>query len=179
MAKKDAKAPKPAPKNTVPEGRGGALSTIIGEDVAERVAAQLQQNLVDFLGLGLAVKQAHWNLVGPHFYHLHEFLDEVYEDVQEMTDETAERMRQLQRFPNGNADAIAADTRIPAMPLGRIADMDAIRHVLDRVSAAIDATRERLETFEEDEVVTADLVHAHLEKLEMRAWMLRAILGEN
>lgn len=156
-----------------------ALAEMVGGAVADKVAAGLQGNLLDFLALGLSVKQAHWNLVGPHFYHLHTFLDEVYEEIADITDETAERIRQIQRFPNGNADAIAADTTVPAMPLGRIQDLDAARHVLDRTSHVVEATRDRLETFEDDEVVSADLVHSHLEKLEMRMWMLRATLSES
>ncbi|RYG38548.1 DNA starvation/stationary phase protection protein [bacterium] len=155
------------------------LDQLLGKKTTGTVTDALQANLLDLIKLGLSVKQAHWNLAGPQFLTIHEFLDKVYAEVQEYTDQTAERVRQLDAFPNGNADAVAASTTIEKMPLGKIKDLNAVEEVLNRIEATVKAVRERLETFEEDEVVSADLVHAHLFGLENRAWMLRATLGRD
>ncbi|RYG46505.1 DNA starvation/stationary phase protection protein [bacterium] len=155
------------------------LDQLLGKKTTGTVTDALQANLLDLIKLGLSVKQAHWNLAGPQFLTIHTFLDEVYSEVQEYTDQTAERIRQLDAFPNGNADAVAESQTIEKMPLGKIKDLDAVEHVLQRIEATVKAVRDRLETFEEDEVVSADLVHAHLLGLENRAWMLRSTLGRD
>ncbi|CAN5541163.1 DNA starvation/stationary phase protection protein [soil metagenome] len=155
------------------------LEKILGEKTTGTVTDALQGNLLDFINLGLAVKQAHWNLAGHHFIAIHKFLDEVYEEVEEYIDQTAERVRQLDDFPNGNADVVAANKTFDKMPLGKIKDLDAVDLVVTRIELTVKAVRARLEGFEEDEVVTADLVHAHLEGLETKAWMLRSILGRD
>lgn len=155
------------------------LDEILGAETTNTVTDALQANLLDLINLGLAVKQAHWNLAGPQFISIHKFLDEVYEEVQEYTDQTAERVRQLDAFPNGNPDVVAANKTFPLMPTGKIKDLDAVDQVLLRMELTIKALRARLESFEEDEVVSADLVHAHLNGLEMKAWMFRSIMGRD
>jgi len=51
----------------------------------------LNQELADVLDLGLQAKQAHWNVKGPHFIGLHELFDKVAEEMEELTDDMAER----------------------------------------------------------------------------------------
>ena len=51
----------------------------------------LNQELADVLDLGLQAKQAHWNVKGPHFIGLHELFDKVAEELEELTDDMAER----------------------------------------------------------------------------------------
>jgi len=55
----------------------------------------LNQQLADVLDLGLQAKQAHWNVKGPHFIGLHELFDKVAEELEEFTDDIAERAVEL------------------------------------------------------------------------------------
>ena len=59
------------------------------------LTADLQAVLVDLLELQNQAKQAHWNLVGPHFRSIHLELDEVVDTAREHADTIAERMRCL------------------------------------------------------------------------------------
>lgn len=43
----------------------------------------------------------HWNITGPRFHSMHEFLDEQYHSLLVVVDEVAERIRQLDAFPKG------------------------------------------------------------------------------
>jgi starvation-inducible DNA-binding protein len=138
------------------------------------VAAVLQFNLTEYILLSLQVKQAHWNLVGPRFLAIHEFMDQVYGSLQTAIDSSAERMRALQVVPNGNLDQLTAVKGLDPMPTGEIRDLDAAGYILTRIVHLIDVQRERLEKVEDADVVTADMIHSHLEQLEMHAWMLRA-----
>src|SRR3989441_5761793 len=55
----------------------------------------LNQELADVLDLGLQAKQAHWNVKGPHFIGLHELFDKVAEELEELTEDMAERAVEL------------------------------------------------------------------------------------
>ena len=51
----------------------------------------LQATLVDLLDLSLIAKQAHWNVVGPHFRSAHLQLDELVDIARGYVDRVAER----------------------------------------------------------------------------------------
>src|SRR5436190_14744393 len=57
--------------------------------------ALLNQRLADVLDLQLQLKQAHWNVKGPHFIGLHELFDKISEEVESYSDSIAERVVQL------------------------------------------------------------------------------------
>lgn len=138
------------------------------------VSTALQANLEDYLVLGLQTKNAHWNIVGPRFLEIHEFLDDVYASAQTFADETAERIRALKSTANGNLDVLVADPLLPPMPTGEIFDADVVSLILHRLELIVEAVRTRLDKIEDKDVVTADLIHAQLLALEKHAWMLRS-----
>ena len=135
----------------------------------------LQANLLDQLLLNLQVKQAHWNIVGPRFISIHEYLDSIYETLLEQIDESAERIRQLRAFPNGNADLVAANETFVPMPAGPISDEDVVDLITHRLEVAIQALRDRLATIEDVDTVTADMIHGQIEALEIHAWKMRSM----
>jgi starvation-inducible DNA-binding protein len=57
--------------------------------------ALMNQRLADAIDLQAQMKQAHWNVKGPHFIGLHKLFDEIYEGVGEYVDLIAERIVQL------------------------------------------------------------------------------------
>jgi starvation-inducible DNA-binding protein len=48
--------------------------------------ALMNQRLADAIDLQAQMKQAHWNVKGPHFIGLHKLFDEIYEGVGEYVD---------------------------------------------------------------------------------------------
>src|SRR5262245_49241787 len=67
----------------------------LSEKIRLETIALLNQQLADVVDLGLQAKQAHWNVKGPHFIGLHELFDKVAEELEEYTDEIAERAVEL------------------------------------------------------------------------------------
>src|SRR6266540_3898187 len=65
------------------------------EKVRRKAIELLNQHLADVLDLGLQAKQAHWNVKGPNFIALHELFDKVAEELEEFTDDIAERAVEL------------------------------------------------------------------------------------
>src|SRR5579885_2041657 len=77
----------------------------------------LNQQLADVLDLGLQAKQAHWNVKGPHFIGLHELFDKVADELEEFTDEIAERAVELGGIALGTLQVTAKTSRLPVYPL--------------------------------------------------------------
>src|SRR5581483_5432721 len=55
----------------------------------------LTELLCDEYVLSAKTKKYHWNVIGPDFSELHKFLEEQYEEVDEIVDSVAERIRSL------------------------------------------------------------------------------------
>jgi len=77
----------------------------------------LNQQLADALDLGLQAKQAHWNVKGPHFIGLHELFDKVAEELEEFTDDIAERAVELGGVALGTIQILSKESRLSAYPL--------------------------------------------------------------
>ena len=65
------------------------------EESRRKMIELLNQHLADVLDLGLQAKQAHWNVKGPSFIALHELFDKVADELEDFTDDIAERAVQL------------------------------------------------------------------------------------
>ena len=67
----------------------------------------MNQRLADAVDLQLQMKQAHWNVKGPHFIGLHELFDKIDEAVEEYVDSIAERIVQLGGIAEGTVRVAA------------------------------------------------------------------------
>jgi len=139
--------PTPQPKmyeteNDIPEQRRSELNALMNQRLADAVDLQMQ------------MKQAHWNVKGPHFIGLHELFDKIDEAVEAYVDLIAERIVQLGGIAEGTARVAAERSRLEEYPLD-IADGHA--HV-EAVSKALSTFgREVRKTIDEaDELQDAD-----------------------
>ena len=55
----------------------------------------INKRLADIIDLQAQLKQAHWNVKGPHFIGLHELFDKIAEEVESYVDTIAERFLPL------------------------------------------------------------------------------------
>src|ERR1700760_233395 len=84
----------------------------LSEKTRRNVILVLNDRLADAIDLKLQVKQAHWNVKGPHFIALHELFDKVAEEIDEYTDMIAERIMQLGGVAEGTAKAVAEQSAL-------------------------------------------------------------------
>src|SRR5258706_6965847 len=75
------------------------------------------QNLADAVDLQMQIKQAHWNVKGPHFIGLHELFDQIDEAVESYVDLIAERIVQLGGIAEGTVRVAAGRSRVEEHPL--------------------------------------------------------------
>ena len=148
----------------------------LGKKDAGVVIEILQDRLNALNDLALTLKHIHWNVVGPQFISVHTMLDPQVDAVRLMADETAERIATLGGSPAGTPGALVAARSWDDYSLGRDS---ALAHLgaLDLVYAGvIEAHRKAIETVEELDPVTEDMLIGHTEQLEQFHWFVRAHL---
>ncbi len=92
-------------ENDMPQPRRSELNGLMNQRLADAVDLQLQ------------MKQAHWNVKGPHFISLHELFDQIAEAVEAYVDLIAERIVQLGGVAEGTVQVSAARSRLEEYPL--------------------------------------------------------------
>jgi starvation-inducible DNA-binding protein len=147
---------------------------VLGHHERREVGLRLQDELVDLVDLTLIGKQLHWNVVGPRFRSLHLYLDELVDEWRLQADAVAERATALGFFPDGQCATIAEKTEFKPLPEGAISDQRVLQLLQQRVHAAIERCRERMDRLGEIDAATQDLLIDVVLKLEEQLWMIRA-----
>lgn len=113
------------------------LSISIRESVLER----LQAHLADSLDLFTQLKQAHWNVKGPHFFGLHQQFGESASVCLRHCDWLAERITSLGGRANGTARTVAAQSTLTEFPLDTRDGSVYVAIVAERLSVFTKALR--------------------------------------
>ena len=150
------------------------VKSSLSEGDLKLVGEALQGALVDLVDLSLVSKQVHWNIVGPRFRSVHLQLDEVVATSRKHSDTVAERASAIAVTPDGRAETVAAQSVIGGVPSGWINDTDAVRILVEALSAVIARMRERVTATAEPDPVTQDVLIQVAADLEKHAWMFQA-----
>jgi starvation-inducible DNA-binding protein len=149
------------------------------EPTREAMIELLNQALADVLDLGLQAKQAHWNVKGPHFIGLHELFDKVAEEVEEYTDDIAERAVELGGVALGVVQTVAASSTLAPYPLDAAsgkAHLEALSGALANFAAS---SRSAIDTAANaKDADTADLFTEISRGVDKLLWMVEAHLQE-
>jgi starvation-inducible DNA-binding protein len=139
------------------------------------VIGLINQRLADITDLQTQLKQAHWNVKGPHFIGLHELFDKIAEEVEAYTDLIAERVVQLGGIAEGTVRVAASRSRLEEYPLN-IADGTA--HVEAVARALSTFGREARMTIEEadqlNDADTADIFTEVSRGIDKWLWFVEA-----
>src|SRR5579871_6818090 len=139
-------------------------------DSAERVIKLLQDRLNALNDLALTLKHIHWNVTGPNFIAVHTMLDPQVDGVRAMVDDTAERIATLGGSPVGTPGALVAQRHWDDYSIGRSGTLDVV------YTGLIGAHRGAIDTTEELDPVTQDMLIAQTGELEQYHWFVRAHL---
>src|SRR5580692_12008532 len=112
---------KKSTNKTEPESTMYETENDIAQPSRSALIGLMNQRLADAVDLQTQLKQAHWNVKGPHFIGLHELFDKVDEAVESYVDMIAERIVQLGGIAEGTVRVAASRTRLAEYPL-QIAD---------------------------------------------------------
>jgi len=137
--------------------------------------ALMNQRLADAVDLQTQLKQAHWNVKGPHFIGLHELFDQVDEAVESYVDLIAERIVQLGGVAEGTVRVAAARSRLEEYPLN-IADghahVEAVAKALSTFGQEARATISQAD--ELDDADTADIFTEISRGIDKWLWFVEA-----
>lgn len=137
--------------------------------------ALINQRLADAVDLQMQLKQAHWNVKGPHFIGLHELFDKIAEEVESYVDMTAERIVQLGGIAQGTVRVAAGRSRLDEYPL---AIADGMAHVEAVARALSTFGREARMTIDEADKLgdadTADMFTEISRGIDKWLWFVEA-----
>lgn len=156
------------------------MKTSIGiknENLA-KVAEVLIKVLADEFVLSTKTRKAHWNVEGADFYNKHLFFEAQYQQLDEIIDHLAERIRTLGHYAPATLREYLALTHLSESHLESNDSLTYIRELLSDHESILIHLRENIDNFavEFRDAGTSDYITGLLETHEKMAWMLRSHL---
>jgi starvation-inducible DNA-binding protein len=142
------------------------------------IEGELRQLLADVFALYVKTKNFHWHMSGPHFRDYHLLLDEQSEQIFAMTDDIAERARNIggttirsigditrhQRIQDNNDEFVSTQQMLTEL----CADNQ-------QLTRALRAAHDVCEEYKD--VATASLIETWIDETERRTWFLFEAVG--
>lgn len=137
------------------------------------IAAALNFVLADVFALYLKTKNFHWHMSGPHFRDYHLLLDKQSEQIFEMTDPMAERIRKIGRLTMHSIGEISRTQRIADNDAEYVAPLDMLAELRDDNQHLVVKMREAHEACEDGkDIATASQLEVWIDETERRTWFL-------
>ncbi|HEY8510694.1 MAG TPA: DNA starvation/stationary phase protection protein [Cyclobacteriaceae bacterium] len=156
------------------------MKTQIGikEGPKAEIAHQLSKLLADEFVLYTKTRHAHWNVEGPDFYDKHKMFEDQYNQLAEVVDETAERIRMLGHFAPGTLREFLELTDLTESTREGGDSKTFITELLSDHESIASRLREQIDPIGDKgkDLGTADFLTGVLRMHEKMAWMLRAHL---
>ncbi len=142
----------------------------------KKQAPLLQACVTATIDLALSFKHLHWNIRGPRFKSIHEFLDIVIDHARTATDELAERLVTIGMPAEGQRTKLH-DSPVSEIESGFISDEAVIKNAVKLLDESIRVLRDAQSQMGDIDAVSEDLIIGVLGDLEKDLWMLRSHLA--
>ncbi|HLR76641.1 MAG TPA: DNA starvation/stationary phase protection protein [Balneolaceae bacterium] len=120
------------------------------------------------------LRNFHWNVVGPHFFSLHQQFEDMYEDAKTTVDEIAERILTLRYQPTSNFSDYLNMAGLKESP-SDLKDEEMVETLLGDHAKMLDQMHRVISAAEAaDDEGTVDLIGGYIADLEQVSWMLDA-----
>ena len=151
----------------------------LSEKTRRNVIVTLNDRLSDAIDLQSQVKQAHWNVKGPHFIALHELFDKISDAMLEQIDEIAERITSLGGTAEGTVAVAARRSKLKNYPLSITSGRDHLLYLSTQLSVYGKSVRGAIDsTAELGDADTADLFTQLSREIDKYLWFLEAHLQD-
>lgn len=146
----------------------------ISKEGLESATNELSKILADEFVLYVKTRNAHWNIEGTHFYPLHKFFAEQYDQIDEIMDDVAERIRSLGSYAPASLKQYLTQTRLEEDDFYE----DKIKELLESHEMLVTNMRGSVDQLATKfyDYGTSDFITGLIEIHEKMAWMLRAHL---
>jgi starvation-inducible DNA-binding protein len=147
--------------------------TDLGDKASVDIAGALNAILADVFALYLKTKNFHWHMSGPHFRDYHLMLDEHADQLYEMTDPLAERVRKIGGSTLRSIGHIARTQRIKDNDAEYVDPPDMLAELREDNMTLVGRLREVHGVVEEyRDIATASLIENWIDETERRTWFL-------
>ena len=142
------------------------------------IAEILSGFLADEFLLYTKTRNAHWNVEGPDFHSMHKFFEAQYEELDEIMDAVAERIRSLGHYAPATLQQFLQLTHFTEASREKNDSAGFIALLLADHESLIIRFRESINPIanEHGDAGTSDFITGLMETHEKMAWMLRAHL---
>lgn len=150
----------------------------IKKEQLSAVAHALNSILADEFILYTKTRNAHWNIESPDFYSKHLFFETQYEQLDEIVDSVAERIRSLGHYAPASLKTFLELTHLSERLHEENDAAGFIKELLTDHESVIIRLREKINEFANShhDLGTSDFVTGLMETHEKMAWMLRSHL---
>lgn len=151
----------------------------ISEAHLQEVANLLNTLLADEYVIYTKTRNAHWNIQGPNFMELHRFFQTQYEQLDEVIDELAERVRAIGHFAVGSLQGFLKSTHLLEDAIDFKNQKTVIEALIADHETIIRLLRNDITPIAEKykDVGSADFLTGLLKAHEKMSWMLRAYVS--
>lgn len=156
------------------------METKIGikQEYLAEVANALSKILADEFVLYTKTKKAHWNVEGADFYNKHLFFEQQYEQLDNVIDTIAERIRTIGHYAPASLKEYLSLTHLSEQSRESNDSLIYIKELLADHESILIHLRENINNFAaaQHDLGTSDYITGLMETHEKMAWMLRAHL---
>lgn len=156
------------------------METKIGikQEYLAEVAYALSKVLADEFILYTKTKKTHWNVEGPDFYNKHLFFEQQYEQLDDLIDTIAERIRTIGHYAPATLKEYLSLTHLSEQSREGNDSLGYIKELLADHESILIHLRENINNFAgaQHDLGTSDYITGLMETHEKMAWMLRAHL---
>jgi|SRR6516225_2339768 len=155
-----------------------AVNIGIPEKHLQAVANQLQILLADEYILYTKTRNYHWNVEASNFMEMHKLFESQYEELDEIIDAVAERIRKLGHHTEARLKDFLSLTRLDE-PAYTTKVKEQLKNLLDDHETIIRALRKNITDFADThkDLGSSDFVTGLLQKHETTAWFIRSYLS--
>lgn len=132
--------------------------------------------LADLATLAKKVQNFHWNIKGKSFFSIHEQLDKMYSDLNEVVDEVAERILALNGRPLSTMKSYLENSKINEGENKDITIDEALKKLIEDYRYIVDEAKQvKIKADESDDFGTSAMMDEYIIRYEKLLWMLRSI----
>lgn len=150
----------------------------LDDNAAKTISSALNNLLANEYALFTKTLNYHWNITGPRFHSLHNFLEEHYRDLLEVMDDIAERVRILGETPHSTVKKLAEEMDLSERNGNGMSSSEMLNDLFSdniRIQSFIKETVADEGLFKNDPG-SEDFLVSLLQKHEMMSWMLKSHL---
>lgn len=146
------------------------------ESTRTQLISQLNVALGTAVDLASQVKQAHWNIKGPHFFARHELFDKLVVNLRSSADKIAERAATLGGYAHGTVRGAVTNSKLNEYDLNAVHGNQHMKALVERYATYCRLLREAAEGSGAD-LPTQDLFIECLRQGELDMWFLESHLN--